>query len=759
VAWGQTVDEDIQPRNYLLDADTGMAEPQSVAMQKTRYCNVSTVAGTESADPQVPAIDATYTLIGTVLCDPAGIISVTQSFATQVPNLALVAASLQGLIAWRSIVDGALATLRTDLANLAAQLLLYTPLTEFQKLVDLVAVLWELAHRPPVATTKYYGTDHFLDDSQSAVGTTLDGVYNARVDEGLRFPGGPGWIGALQLSNPTEPVVQSYDGFYLPKPSGSRVRYDCTVPGRPFISVRILSFGFNPNFRCRQLTPARWRYRCGPHYLPSPSAQVWWYESENDPARSILQFTGEAAWTAVGWGVTVSHNEVSTVYWPRHGSDRWNRYWRDWVDVNYWAKKYSDFTHSGNHCAQTFYNAQDGWLSGLTLFTTKGLNKSLSLVITGCTSDGTPDYENHTLRRVTLSDSDISACYEAPIQAGDIMVQAYVGHRTQYLLRDAQGNILGDNPFYGDTNAILINSETVMFQTPEGGMWGSLNTYLLPASILPLRINFPPVFLQAGRHYAFHVHSTFDHEFSFCDDDSAYQVHQGHFWHMFGSAFQRWGNGPRSMRFLAHFCTWGRWGEQQSPGGQLNYPINLQPLLLAPSVGSVDVLAEAIVPAATDLNFALLIGGEWRKFDHDFSYFTTATSLVQFRVEFNGTTDLMPGISLVASEVELAATASPTYHHISKPITLGSATTSVVVVLRMTGFVEAHHNCDISLHYGATRNTSPTVAADDLQDDGSYIRKATFTTTSITSFQIEIDGATDGVGDNFIVNERIVFAT
>ena len=76
VAWGQSIDEDIQPRNYLIDADTGMAEPQSVAMRRTRYCNVSTVAGVESADPQAPSIDNTYTLLGTVLCDPTGIVSV-----------------------------------------------------------------------------------------------------------------------------------------------------------------------------------------------------------------------------------------------------------------------------------------------------------------------------------------------------------------------------------------------------------------------------------------------------------------------------------------------------------------------------------------------------------------------------------------------------------------------------------------------------------------------------------------------------------
>ncbi len=126
VAWGQSVDEDIQPRNYLIDADTGMAEPQSVAMQRTRYCNVSSVAGNESADPQFPSVDATYCLLGYVLCDPSGIVSFIQETSTQLDNLELMAARVQTLEQWRAIAQGMIETLRTDLANLAAQMLNYS---------------------------------------------------------------------------------------------------------------------------------------------------------------------------------------------------------------------------------------------------------------------------------------------------------------------------------------------------------------------------------------------------------------------------------------------------------------------------------------------------------------------------------------------------------------------------------------------------------------------------------------------------------
>ena len=36
VAWGQTIDTDVQPRDFLADAATGRTQPQSVAMQSSR---------------------------------------------------------------------------------------------------------------------------------------------------------------------------------------------------------------------------------------------------------------------------------------------------------------------------------------------------------------------------------------------------------------------------------------------------------------------------------------------------------------------------------------------------------------------------------------------------------------------------------------------------------------------------------------------------------------------------------------------------
>jgi hypothetical protein len=730
VAWGATVDEDIQPRNYLIDADTGMAEPQSVAMQRTRYCNISSVAGNESADPQFPPVEATYCLIGYVLCDPTGIVSFVQSTLTQLDNLELVAARVATLESWRGIVQGMIDTLRTDLANLAASLLNYTLLTQFQQLVDVVNELWELAHRP--AGFLFYGNDRFLDEDQSDVtrdaggnvtGTNFGGIYNAKVEEGLRFPAGAvGWIGKLGLLNPSEQVVQSWDGFMLPKPSGSRVRYDCSFPRRPWTPVRILSWQFHNAFRCRHLRPSRWRHRYGIPYIPYPAASVWWFESQRDPSYHILQFSNES-WAVQTWGATVLRSETS-IYYPRHGYDRWKYYWRDWVEHAHWARVYNDVFNTGNHGAQVFFNAQDGWLTGITIFSHRLLHQALTLVISGCTDDGQPDHENHTLRQVVLGISDIQTCYGAPIYAGDIIVQ-----------------------------------DVVVVAEPNGGGW--YRTYdqyrEIPTYIWPLRINFPPVFLTAGQRFAFHVHSTFDHEFSFCDHDEAYQVCQGHFWYYQDSVFKMWGGGPRVMRFLAHFATFGRWGGQQSPGGQLRYEINLQPLQLPGFIGAVDVLAEMIIPAATDLHFELQLAAGWVPFQQDSGALDGTLALIPFRAVFTGTTDLMPGLSLTNSEVELTKASGPAFHHISKPITTAS-TTHPRSVLKLLGYDQAaHHGCVVTVYVGAALQPAGTVTY-EMMDDGTLVQTTTFTTSSaMTSFRFVIHGTTDGAIPNFVVGERIAF--
>ena len=90
VAFGQSVDTDVQPRDFLIDAQVGTTEPQSVAMENLRRAELSAVAGTESPDPAYPPTDANVVVICYALLDTSGIVSIEQWAPTQLPNLRLV---------------------------------------------------------------------------------------------------------------------------------------------------------------------------------------------------------------------------------------------------------------------------------------------------------------------------------------------------------------------------------------------------------------------------------------------------------------------------------------------------------------------------------------------------------------------------------------------------------------------------------------------------------------------------------------------
>lgn len=118
VSYGQTIDSEIEPRDFLINVTTRATEPQSVAMVQERVAQVSVVPGSESADPQRPAIPEAYVPIADVLIGTAGIIAVTMRSDFAVPELDLAKERLDGITAWQLRVGQVLDGLLSDLATL-----------------------------------------------------------------------------------------------------------------------------------------------------------------------------------------------------------------------------------------------------------------------------------------------------------------------------------------------------------------------------------------------------------------------------------------------------------------------------------------------------------------------------------------------------------------------------------------------------------------------------------------------------------------
>ena len=744
VAWNSTITTDVQPRNFVVDADTGQAQPESVAMTSIRTCNVGPIPGVEAPSPNPPAVPATNVLIGYVTLNPSGVVSIQQATSTQLANLTNLAQAVGGLLSWQAIVNGQIATLQTSLAALAAQLANYVTLDMFSKLSDLVNQIWQMVNRPPNYSLDTI--DNFFDISQSAVGTNVDGAYNANVAEGIRFAAGASATTQLQLLNPTEPTIQTYEQFILPKPSGTRVRMDCSFPGLDFLAERILAHPYWV-FAPRYLAWARDRFRCGVPFLPCPTPALYTWLGLFDPVYCNLRFDAGDTWPGVPCNQTVKY-PVDDWDWPRFVNYRYQYFWSDHVDVFYWSKVHTNLSYSHNHYGQSFLNSQDGWLSGLTVFSmVPNYYQPLSLLIFRCDDQGVPDHQQ-CIARLDLDAAGIQACYGTVAYAGDI-------------LSGVQSTFVDPSFLFTFDASIVASGGVVLSQNYLAGNQVYQVIYAMPGGVAPLRINFTPVFLEAGKRYSFHLMSTFDHQFACTTDRSCYGVHQGDFWDYDGSYWFRVAGSPKTLRFLTHFLTWGQWGQQASPAGQLRYAVPLQPLQLAGGIQSIDVLAEHIIPDATDLSYAVQVSGKWMPFASDPDNPTLATNpaLLPFQVIFTGTTDLMPGVSLVNSQVKLQGPATSAFHHISTTIPRGGSTvTGVKVLANVTGYVSAHHSVVGSLHYGSTHKTADVTASSLMADGVTTQFTWTFNATGINNYQVELDGSTDGTGNNCVVSQRSAFS-
>ena len=393
VAFGQSVDTDVQPRDFLIDAQLGTTEPQSVAMESHRRCEVSSVAGTESPDPSYPATDANVTVLAYVLLDTTGIIAVEQWTATQLPNLRLVANRVTALEGWRGQISGQVDTLRTDLSALADRMLAFALKNE---VVDLTHQLEDLRNKvyEPGAYI-YYGTDHFLTEDGSNPGHAS---FDAVVSEGIRFPEAGSATSTLALLNPNNVYVTLTNGFVLPK-YGHGLRMDLTGYSG---ETRMAQYTYEAT-EIRQLTRSRERRRYGATREVCTNG-TWWRQGTYDMAHNVFRRNNETWEVINGIPDRMPNGQVIP-----NGNVHWVRVRQFWIDIYqepYWERVTSTASINGQQIAQTFLNSQDGWLSQVGLFVSRKAATGDITVLISETSFGMPDL-TRVLSRTTVPVAEI----------------------------------------------------------------------------------------------------------------------------------------------------------------------------------------------------------------------------------------------------------------------------------------------------------------------------------------------------------------
>lgn len=495
VAWGQDVTNDIDSREFLTDAATLATEPRSLPMELTRFCALDRVSGVESSDPQDPVIDANTLLIGIVELDPTGIITITQTTSTQLVSLSALRGRTVTLETALNLIASAVGTLRTDLTNLANALKNYVPLVDYLKLVDKLTELWNLLHRP--TTWIFYGTDNFLDNDFSDTAAT---GYDAIVQEGLRFaPGAAAEHATLELLNPFEPNAQVDDNFMIPTPAGQVCRLDATFPLLPFGSDTHTTYAYWTR-TIRFLTRSRWRFRCGPRWLPCPPSAVWWYQSGRDPTGHILSYVTET-WEPELWRDIGEHSPGPD--WPRHVWWRGKYFWHDHVDQHHWSRVSFQHDHTGQVVSQVFLNSQDGWLTRATIYAAAGNFGALALLVCKCDDHGIPDLDQ-TIQRVLLDSTQSAAAFNRGV---------------------AQETFFNQGVYVG----------------------------------FPMSIEMPPTFIKGGERHALVLISAYNWFWSICTHVDAFRAIMGHYYYSGTNGWTMWeGATHKSLRFKLYYAFWAR---------------------------------------------------------------------------------------------------------------------------------------------------------------------------------------------------------
>lgn len=295
VAWGQEVDTDVEPRDFVIDLTTNTTQPQAVAMQRLRLAHIDPLGGVEAADPQPPATQNSTLAIAYVYLTPTGIERIVMIEANQLPNTRDHEERVTLLEVWRDDTAPKIAAIESDFMALAAKTAQLTPRAQAAELASDMARVKLKLNLP--STFAGYDADQFYSDAKSyAAGAG----YAARVDHGLLFPFAASAQANLALQNPYDAgIVRHADDLVLPAYTSELF---AGVTGLEDANGVTLGIGFSCTVSSEPLRYATAKYYYGVGGNPS----LRWWLSWNADQKQLqydyrVQPNGWAAYDHLGW--------------------------------------------------------------------------------------------------------------------------------------------------------------------------------------------------------------------------------------------------------------------------------------------------------------------------------------------------------------------------------------------------------------------------------------------------------------------------
>jgi hypothetical protein len=261
-------------------------------------------------------------------------------------------------------------------------------------------------------------------------------------------------------------------------------------------------------------------------------------------------------------------------------------------------------------------------------------------------------------------------------------------------------------------------------------------------------IAIPPTYLQAGKRYGIMVTTNADHYVAITDGGN---FAQGTLFISTDGAYHQ-GDLSRDICFSLYFAQFQ----------QARVVIDMAPLELSGGISAIDILAECIEPASTELLYEIQVNSVWHPLRAvQQSALIGLPPLLKLRMVFVGTSDMMPAVHLSGSQVKLFRPRT-TFKHISTPRTLPAPAKNIQLQTRLEYFDAAYHGSAARLLAGADYTTAaiPVSVSDvEVPEEDAVERTYLFQLPeAVEDYKIEISGTTTTALKVFHVAERIDIA-
>lgn len=748
VAWGQTIETDVQPRDFLIDVDTGATEPQAVAMQRLRSAEVNKIVGAEAAQPQAPSIPADNVLVALVTIGTGGIETIAMHEGGLVPqaqrNFVLSLENAERLALAGASID----VLRTDLFGISRVMENLTPREQFVALDAEVDTIADRVQRLEVGHGSQEDEIGQLKIAVDAIRTSvnahetrLDSLH-AKVNE-LAAAASKPTIPAPPVVAPPPPVAEvpvpekRYSLSHIDIFSNDRKSQTARADYRASISAGGLTFGgeqtvvtgglrlLDPNdpkvtvvdniVRVKQTPRLGLNGKTG----ALSSASLLGYTTTNITYKTVVEkttsrvakenmelaYANNAGTGAAGFPNFVEEAKARL----RDGFTFKSAQGVIWTMTGYEVRR-----HALGH--DVLYYQYVRYADEVT---TKNTKVPTNVTETVTAQGRAQTFINPSAGLLT----HIGLSWETIGASGDLRI----------LVCECDGTV-------PDMDKVLSNTLFGHDQLRAGDR----------------DYNIRNVDLKPGVRYGVVLLTTGDHRIRLAAGSR--KLTQGQHYAVTGTNQYTVpaGEGANDIAMRLFF----------GASGVTRETVSLQSLTLAGGINSIEVDSRFVTPGQTSIVLEGQIGGEWQVIGSatggarkpiDLSQLPP---LIPLRIVLEGTFDQMPSFSIGALSTVRLGRASGAMKHISVPVVAeaGKTVRDVTILATLLNFDEATMDCDISLEVGGAV-VSPASVRDRLDADGRIKRTATFKLAApASSFTPIISGLATGAR-HFIVDQRFDQAT